>query len=337
MLSLIIGISMLSVNTVVKISSELKPEIQTSSGIPVVGGYQALDPASINISCRIEPKLAFLQLRSSYDLSGIERLLEATAIHPTIRSTFRNPIANHEAFSAVDAASILALREKRRAYTYIDDLQIAHHPHIGNHVVTVATVAVAIGKYLRLDKSTMEEIARFALLHDGNKLADMLNQRAGELQIDLGRYGIAPGHEVLGLIAGSGLELSKAAQICEAGGYTGHSSLLRFLEIAPNGKVRLKPGMLVEKIVHLSDDMTSETTVLTTGERMVASKFAEKYEYLWKTGIGIIQTGNGAELVECSVPPKNGVQLVGMYADLQPLASSAICAELLSIKGGEYR
>ena len=116
---------MLSVNPAVKICSELKPEIQTSSGISVVGGYQALDPVSINTSCRIEPKIAFLNLRSSYDLSEVEPLLEASAIHPTKASTFRNAIANHEAFGEVDAASILALREKRRAYTYIDDLQIA--------------------------------------------------------------------------------------------------------------------------------------------------------------------------------------------------------------------
>jgi hypothetical protein len=315
------------------VRTQYMPEIQTSAGVPVRGGYEALDPASIETSCKIDPKIAFLSLKTNYDLSEVETLLEGGAIHPLNPTTFVNAIALHPVFSEVPTDSIRTLREKRRAYTYIDEPQIVHHPHIGNHVATVATVAVAIAEYLQIDRGVTERIAKLALLHDGNKLADVLTQRAGELQLDLSKFGITPGSEVLDILVASGMARDKARIVADAGGYTGHSSLLRFLELTSEGKLQLKSGMLEEKIVHLADDMTSETTVLTTNERMVASKFIEKYEYLWKSGLGIVKTANDAVLRECTVPPVEGTTLVGKYADLQPLTSTAICAELLAIRG----
>lgn len=311
------------------VTQESKPEIQLASGLTVSGGYQPLEKASIVPACKIEPKSAMLYLRSSFNLAYEEQLLEAGAVHPLNASQFANPIAIHPELAAVPANEIAALREKRGKFTYIDDREISHHPHIGSHVVTVAAVAVAIAEYLDLDKEATQRVVSLALLHDANKIADMLIQRCGELRLDLEKLGIRPGFEVYNLLVMSGIDTTGASVIANAGGNTGHSSLLRFLEGTREGKIQLRAGMLEQKIVHLADDMVSETSVLTTGERMVSSNFLEKYEYLWKSGIAVLDTVSPPMLLEAPV----SAGLVGVYADLQALTSTAICAELLSMRG----
>lgn len=240
----------------------------------------------------------------------MEALIQ-TAVHPDIENTFHNPIRSHTAYNTINNEDLLSLINNRGKYAYIDQAVIPHHPHIGKHVFAVASVAMAIGSVLKLTSAGIKSCISRALLHDGSKIPELLTERMNELKINPETFGLRKEHTSEDIMRAAGVSEEFISRLNEAAGLTGHLSIPKFTEVTPGGILLLREGMLIEKIVHLADDLVSESSVMPLNDRMIKSKFPEKYAYLWQSGI------------------KN----TGCYADLQVMTTEAISAEFLIMLG----
>lgn len=102
----------------------------------------------------------------------------------------------------------------------------------------------------------------------------------------------------------------------------------------------LMPGRMVDKIVHLADDMSSTsiplpgerpyTTYLIPWERIIASEFPSRYPDLWQDGLGFDPQGRIIELKDIIAADRN-LRWVRSYAFWQPFISNKICRELQGI------
>jgi len=135
-----------------------------------------------------------------------------------------------------------------------------------------------------------------------------------------------------------GISEEIADYLVQAGSETGHNSLKDFITVDESGVVRLVEGKTAEKIVHLADDMTFTSTplreeespvtlFLTPWERMLASRFIEKYGFMWEEGLGV-NASREIVTVEDIHKPDPGVEILGSYAELQKQVAHAICLEL---------
>ena len=309
---------------------EDKPVIHLSPERFVMGGYEGLDVSKILRGSKVNSGAALNYLGTKIDLKEAERLLTLGAVHPTINSTFDNPIPKTPQFSQVSGDVLDKVRSARDPkYFYIDNESIPHHPHIGRHVVAVAAVVHTLASMHQLDTTTTAESVELALVHDASKLAEILLQRIQEVGIDPRDLQLSADEPVASLLRQSGIADTDAQKMVAGTQSVAHSSIIRFLEILPDGSVGLRHGMIEQKLLHLADDMISETEVLDPVARMVCSNFRDKYGYLWTTGLGIIEVGGIKQLIETEIPSKPGIQLFWSFADLQPLLSIAICASIL--------
>jgi len=215
--------------------------------------------------------------------------------------------------------------------------------NIGVHCVAVAHAAAKIaGAMVRagvIDAAAGDLIVERGLVHDVSKPFEVMRRdarRSGLIGDDA--YSISAYEKLRPLLVENGFRPDTAAYIAGAGSETGHNSLKDFVLAGPEGTIRLIEGAIPEKIVHLADDMTFTsmplkegeepvTMFLTPWERMLASRFIEKYPWLWKEGLGRLEDGALAPIKDVNNPAP-GVLVLGDYASLQVQVAAAICREL---------
>lgn len=108
-----------------------------------------------------------------------------------------------------------------------------------------------------------------------------------------------------------------------------------------DGIPSLVPGRMVDKIIHLADDMTSTsiplpverplTLYLTPWERMVASDFPTRYPFLWKEGLAFDVQGEVVTLPDFGGTADRALRWMRSYAYWQPFVSNEICREIQGI------
>lgn len=211
------------------------------------------------------------------------------------------------------------------------------YANIGEHCVAVACCYSAIAGVLvsvgQLTQSDSESGMQRALIHDAAKRYGIMRKKA------MGQTSI-PSDPAYTLIKPTLEKQGIASELVEymarAGSETGHNSKKDFLKINDDGEVYLVSDRLVDKIVHLSDDMTSTnipqpderavTKYLTPWERMIASDFPNRYPWFWIEGIGFDLTGQPVRVDDVKNPQSN-LRGVDSYAYYQVFVSNAICGE----------
>lgn len=229
---------------------------------------------------------------------------------------------------------------------YTDRPDAESFTNAGEHCLAVASFAETVAKRLqKIGLLTSDEVDRATergLIHDGNKRIEVFRKKAAAANIlptaDVyspnGYATIAP------ILLAQGFDQRTVEYMAQAGKETGHLSIRDFLAL-PDGIPSLVPGRMVEKIIHLADDMTSTsipqqagerplTVYLTPWERMVASEFPRKYPDLWQKGLGFNPKGQIINLEDIVTADRN-LRWVRNYAYWQPFVSNEICREIQNI------
>lgn len=214
--------------------------------------------------------------------------------------------------------------------------------NVGEHCMAAGYCALKIAEAMRdsgvIDEQAVQWIVGRALIHDINKPFETMRRDAAKSGIvpeDI--YSIAAYEMVKPFLLTAGIPEKTAQYVARAGSETGHNSFKDFIVPGEQGIERLVADKMLEKIVHLADDMTftnnpekgkrARTVFLTCRDRMFSAGFIEKYPFLWTEGLAkgsdgaIIPVRNIENLAE-------GQTLIGHYAALQVQIARRICIEL---------
>lgn len=226
---------------------------------------------------------------------------------------------------------------------YTGKPHIESFTNIGEHCLAVASAANTIATKLHekgaLAQSDVQLITSRALVHDANKRIEIMRRNAVREGAIQDAYSPKAYETIRPILLAQGTDPGLVEYMARAGAETSHLSFGDFLQLQDNTPC-LVPGKMVDKIIHLADDMTStsiplpgerpETFYLTPWERMVASDFPNRYPFAWKEGLGLDESGNVVTTSDISAPESNLI-FVRSYAYWQPFISNAICGEIQGI------
>lgn len=215
------------------------------------------------------------------------------------------------------------------------------YSNIGEHCIAVAYCARKIASLLQaggvLSAEEVRGITERALVHDLNKPFEIMRREAKKAQLLDEVYSVSAYEELKPLLTKAGISEEVSEYLVQAGSETGHNSLRAFIVAGPNGIEGLVSGMLAEKIVHLSDDMTFTSrpadghhpvsVFLTCRDRMLESRSAEIYPSLCTRGLGVDSVGSIVPILDLN-EVKDGHSVLGTYAELQPLVANLIAREV---------
>lgn len=246
------------------------------------------------------------------------RVLEVGGVHPDKNEPMENPYKNNELDS--------------------EDFR-----NVGEHCVSVGICANKIAEELLSSDAINDEMYRNiterSLIHDTNKRFEVFRKKARGPDQSEGVYDKEAYETMQDLLRDQGVSSDLLGYIEKAGKETGHGSLRDFISISDDGEIILNPERsLEEMIVHLADDMTSsplpgtkgDTKFVTTGERMEAGKFEERYPFLYKEGLGFGENGKVMNIKDCEETDSNLSQ-VKTYAEYQEVVAKLICEKLKSL------
>ncbi len=213
--------------------------------------------------------------------------------------------------------------------------------NIGEHSLAVARVCEVLAEPLvRVGVITPDQyrttIER-GLTHDANKGVEIMRRKANG-DNTAAAYTESAYHTIRPILLAQGVPADLVEYMADAGSETGHGSKKDYIYQDGNGIVRVKPGLWVRKIVHLSDDMTSssipsegklaETHFVTPLIKMQEARFRERYPWMWTEGLGFDPSGRVTEVKDINSPPE-GFTNVGSYAAYQTLVSHGIARQLM--------
>jgi len=251
------------------------------------------------------------------------KVLEVGGVHPDGNDPIENPYKNSE-------------------------LDNEDFSNVGEHCVSVGICANKIADKLLnsgvIDKEIYTRITERSLMHDANKRFEVLRKKSKGSESSKGVYDKEAYKTMQILLEKQGVSDDLLEYIERAGKETGHGSLENFISLDENGELILNPDRsLEEMIVHLADDMTSsplpgtkgDTKFVTTGERMKAGKFEERYHFLYKEGLGFDVEGNVVNVADCN-EKNDELKEVKTYAEYQEEVAKLIC-DFLKEKTGEEK
>lgn len=212
--------------------------------------------------------------------------------------------------------------------------------NIGEHCLAVASLAntVAIRLYQSgvISAEDVDMATSRGLVHDANKRLEIMRRNAVREGVIQDAYSPLAYDTIRPILIARGVDQEFVDYVAKAGKETSHLSIKDFLTLS-DGIPTLTAGRMVDKIIHLADDMTSTsipqageralTFYLTPWERMIASDFADRYPYLWKEGLGFDQTGEVAVINDLQ-KAEPSLRYVRSYAYYQPWLSNEICREI---------
>lgn len=215
----------------------------------------------------------------------------------------------------------------------------------GEHCLAAACAAEVIAEVLKqrgiITQAEADQATLEGLDHDVNKRIEVFRRnavRAGKVPPNdvYSPHGYAT---IVPILLAQGYDQDTIAYIARAGRQTAHDSLKDFLMLQ-DGIPSLVPNKMVDKIVHLADDMTAtsipqerekpSTVYLTTWERMVVSDFPKRYPFLWTEGLAFDTQGEIVTLADINTADPN-LRWVRPYVYWQPFVSNAICREIQGI------
>lgn len=225
---------------------------------------------------------------------------------------------------------------------YTDSFSTKLFTNIGEHCIAVAYAASKIMNALVVSgvasRNDLNQVIERALIHDLSKPYEIMQRDA------LGRGFVCELHSanahnhLRAILQKIGFNTDDANYMVTAGSETGHDSLKDFIICAGQRSTDLVSGRIVEKVVHLADDMTftsipsndkietTTTLFLTPGERISASRFAEQYPGLWREGLALTAEGKIVHVEEAgNCCP--GLWALGNYASIQIKVARAIAQE----------
>lgn len=226
-------------------------------------------------------------------------------------------------------------------YTNQPDAEV--FTNIGEHCLAVACFAEVIATKL-YEKDFLKEVdaaqtPEKGLIHDANKRIEVLRRKALKTGVIEDAYSPKAYETIRPILLAQGIDQETVDYMARAGSETSHLSIKDFLTLT-DGIPSLTPGRMVDKIIHLADDMTAtsipqagekpQTVYLTPWERMVASEFPDRYPFLWKEGLGFDSAGKVVSIQDIKTAEKN-LLWVRSYAYWQPFISNEICQEIQNI------
>lgn len=249
------------------------------------------------------------------------QILRIGGVHPTEDTRMDNPYTNQPDFESFT--------------------------NIGEHNLAVGSFAEAVAKGLQAVGALTEQDIGWAtvrgLVHDANKRLEILRRNAMRAGVIEDAYSPKAYDTIRPILLAQDVAADLVEYLARAGAETSHLSIPGFLELR-DGLPSLVPERLVDKIIHLADDMTSTsipqagerplTVYLTPWERMVASDFPNRYPYLWTEGLGFDPEGAIVLLKDTSEGERN-LRWVRNYAYWQPWTSNEISKEIQALLNPE--
>ncbi|MBT4121053.1 MAG: hypothetical protein HOA57_02560 [Candidatus Magasanikbacteria bacterium] len=215
--------------------------------------------------------------------------------------------------------------------------------NVGEHCISVGICANKIAEKLlssgAIDDEMYRNITERSLIHDANKRFEIFRKKARGSHQSEGVYDKEAYETMQSLLKDQGISEDLLSYVEASGKETGHGSLEDFISLDEDGELVLNPDRSIEDmIVHLADDMTSsplpgtkgDTKFVTTGERMEAGKFKERYPFLYKEGLGFDDAGEVVEVGDCE-SVDDGLVEVKTYAQYQEEVARLICDHLQSL------
>ncbi len=215
--------------------------------------------------------------------------------------------------------------------------------NVGEHCFAVASLASTLAFTLHevgaMSIEKAELTTNRAIIHDANKRFEIMRRNALREGVIEEAYTPKAYETIRPILQDQGINQELIDYMAKAGKETGHLSLKDFL-VQPNGIPSLVPDRMVDKIIHLADDMTSTsipeagerplTVYLTPWERMVASEFPTRYPFLWKEGLAFDEAGEVVSVQDIATADRK-LRWIRPYALWQPYVSNEICREIQSI------
>lgn len=215
--------------------------------------------------------------------------------------------------------------------------------NIGEHGFAVACFTQTVAKPLQtqgiLTEAEVDQLAVRGLVHDANKRIEIFRRKAVKAGVIEDAYSPKAYETIRPILQAQGIDQESIEYMAQAGSETSHLSLKDFL-ILDDGMPTLTPGKLIDKLIHLADDMTHTsipaegerplTIYLTPWERMVASDFPTRYPFLWKEGLGFNPDGQIITISDIATADKK-MRWVRNYAYWQVFISNGICQEIQGI------
>lgn len=224
---------------------------------------------------------------------------------------------------------------------YTNTPHTGDYSNIGRHCIAVAACFEAIAKPLvdnqAISQAEFENGIQRALIHDATKRFETM--RRDYLKTNSGNsYSSQAYEEVIKKIGPTISSPELLEYLTHAGVETGHNSLPNFL-VNNDSRLLLIEGSLVQKVIHLSDDMTAssipfpgspEKTYFVTPElKMLITGYVYKYPWMWTQGFGF--SSDKVQVVDNLVSHQNELEHCYSYAKYQPLVSNAIAAEIVTL------
>jgi len=262
-----------------------------------------------------DPLSRLLEFEKRFPLAM--RILHIGGVHPTEDSKMDNPYTgrpDHESFT-----------------------------NIGEHCLAVASLTYTLALRLHqngvLSPEDVDRATSRALVHDANKRLEIMRRNAVREGIIEDAYSPQAYETIRPILLAQEVDLDMVNYMVQAGSETSHLSISSFLTL-DDGIPALTSGRLVDKIIHLADDMTSTsipqpgekpmTVYLTPWERMVASEFPNRYPFLWTEGLAFDMDGKVITVQDIGTADR-GLRWIRPYAYWQPFVSNEICREIQGI------
>lgn len=232
---------------------------------------------------------------------------------------------------------------------YTGKPHIESFTNVGEHGLAVAsltqTLAIRLHQGGTLSAQDVDLATSRALVHDANKRFEVMRRNALREGLIDDAYSPKAYETIRPILLAQGVSVELTEYMVRAGSETGGSSIKDFLRLE-GGMPVLAPGRIVDKIIHLADDMTStsipltgerpRTFFLTPWERIVASDFTTRYPFMWTEGFAFDSEGQVVNLSDIEKADQS-LRWVKSYAYWQPFTSNEICREIQNIVDPESK
>lgn len=227
---------------------------------------------------------------------------------------------------------------------YNQTMQKGNYTNIGEHVISAGFCFQAVAKpLLEVDFLTEEEFdqgTEGALIHDASKRWELMRRDYARKNPGYEPYSDEAYKTVHEILVSKGVEEDLIKRMVESGKESGAQSFRRFIEITDENEILLKSRRMVDKILHLADDMTATTNpeegsepataFLTPLERMIASNFKTRYKYMWVDGLAFDEQSVFVDNLK-DVSNYPNLRRADTYAFYQSLISNAICRQIQTL------
>ena len=220
--------------------------------------------------------------------------------------------------------------------------------NIGEHCIDVGIcadkIATALENAKQIPSDEKHTIVHQTIVHDSNKRFEVMRRKAQKADRPLEVYSRSAYETMFSVMQAKGYNEADLEYLKTAGRETGHSSLVNFIKMNPDGTVEIRTDRtLAELVVHMADDMVasplkdvktgdfvtknSTTKFVTVAERMDLGNFESRYPFLYQEGIAFDEAGNAIEVKSEQSAREKDLHGFQNYAYWQAETTKLICAK----------